>query len=188
VRESAPNHAPVEEKTYCAVHTDIETALRCNRCGRYMCPRCAVRTEVGYRCRECVYAHQGKFYKATLCQQIVAVAVVFALSLVAGFIVPRLFLLGALFLSLPAGAAIGELAWRAALRQRGRYVPQLAVVAVLLAALIANFGTLSEVLRLIALADRLPHGVDIGAIAFQQLTPIALYAGLCALAVYGRLS
>ena len=183
----APNYAPVDERTFCAVHPEVETALRCNRCGRYMCPRCAVRTEVGYRCRECVYEQQGKFYKATQRQQLIALAVVFALSLNAGFIIPRLILLGVLFFSLPAGVAIGELAFRAAARQRGRRVPQLAVLAVILAALIANLGTISETFRIIEVLNRSPRGADLGTIIFQQFLPIGLYAALCSVAVYGRL-
>ncbi|MCS6871401.1 MAG: hypothetical protein RML95_07315 [Anaerolineae bacterium] len=187
----APNYAPVDEKTFCAVHADVETALRCNRCGRYMCPRCAVRTEVGYRCRECVYEQQGKFYKATQRQQVVSVAVVFALGLIAGFILPRLFLIGALFFSLPVGVAIGELAFRAANRQRGRRVPQLAIVAVVLSALIANLGTLSDTLQVVELANRLARQVDTSAvlseILIQRLSPIVVYTALCSLAVYGRL-
>ena len=42
-----------DEVTYCAVHPDRETGLRCNKCGRLMCAECAVPTPVGYRCREC---------------------------------------------------------------------------------------------------------------------------------------
>ncbi len=49
---------------YCTVHPNVETALRCNRCGRPMCNRCAVRTPVGYRCRECVRGQQQVFYTA----------------------------------------------------------------------------------------------------------------------------
>jgi hypothetical protein len=39
---------------YCANHPSVETSLRCNRCGKPICARCAVRTPTGYRCRECV--------------------------------------------------------------------------------------------------------------------------------------
>ena len=45
--ESAP---PV----YCANHPGVETSLRCNKCGKPICAKCAVRTPTGYRCRECV--------------------------------------------------------------------------------------------------------------------------------------
>ncbi len=39
---------------YCANHPDVETSLRCNKCGKPICARCAVRTPTGYRCKECV--------------------------------------------------------------------------------------------------------------------------------------
>lgn len=37
----------------CADHPDVETRLRCSRCGKPICPRCAVRTPVGMRCPDC---------------------------------------------------------------------------------------------------------------------------------------
>jgi hypothetical protein len=40
--------------TYCANHPNVETSLRCNKCGKPICARCAVRMPVGYRCKECV--------------------------------------------------------------------------------------------------------------------------------------
>ncbi|MGC9334733.1 MAG: B-box zinc finger protein, partial [Anaerolineae bacterium] len=47
---------------YCANHPNVETLLRCNRCGKPICTRCAVSTPVGYRCRECVGQQQSSFY------------------------------------------------------------------------------------------------------------------------------
>ena len=40
-------------KTYCDTHQSVETALRCSKCEAYICPKCAVLTPVGYRCRKC---------------------------------------------------------------------------------------------------------------------------------------
>jgi hypothetical protein len=40
--------------TYCANHPGVETSLRCNKCGKPICARCAIRTPTGYRCKECV--------------------------------------------------------------------------------------------------------------------------------------
>ena len=37
----------------CADHPDVETRLRCSRCGKPICPRCGVRTPVGMRCPDC---------------------------------------------------------------------------------------------------------------------------------------
>jgi hypothetical protein len=40
--------------TYCANHPGVETSLRCNKCGKPICAKCAIRTPTGYRCKECV--------------------------------------------------------------------------------------------------------------------------------------
>lgn len=40
--------------TYCANHPKVETTLRCNRCEKYICAKCAVKMPTGYRCRDCV--------------------------------------------------------------------------------------------------------------------------------------
>jgi len=50
--------------TYCANHPSVETSLRCNKCGKPICARCAVRTPTGYRCKECVRGHQRIFETA----------------------------------------------------------------------------------------------------------------------------
>jgi hypothetical protein len=42
-----------EEVVYCARHPDVETYLRCGKCGTPICPRCLVQTPVGARCRDC---------------------------------------------------------------------------------------------------------------------------------------
>jgi hypothetical protein len=40
--------------TYCANHPGVETTLGCNKCGKPICAKCAIRTPTGYRCKECV--------------------------------------------------------------------------------------------------------------------------------------
>jgi len=47
--------------TYCYIHPDRETALRCKRCERPICASCAQRTPTGYLCRDCVRSHQKSF-------------------------------------------------------------------------------------------------------------------------------
>lgn len=37
----------------CSYHPDVLTGLRCNRCGKPICPLDAVRSPVGMRCPEC---------------------------------------------------------------------------------------------------------------------------------------
>ena len=42
-----------DEALRCATHPQVETYLRCGRCGKPICPRCLIQTPVGARCREC---------------------------------------------------------------------------------------------------------------------------------------
>jgi hypothetical protein len=37
----------------CATHPEVETNLRCSKCLTPICPRCAIQTPVGLRCRAC---------------------------------------------------------------------------------------------------------------------------------------
>ena len=68
------------DATFCAVHPDRETGLRCNRCGRLMCAECAVLTPVGYRCRECVRQQEDKFFNATQSDYVIITAICAALA------------------------------------------------------------------------------------------------------------
>ena len=49
---------------YCANHPNVETNLRCNNCEKPICPKCAVLTPTGYRCKECVRGQQKVFETA----------------------------------------------------------------------------------------------------------------------------
>jgi len=49
------------DTTYCANHPAIATSLRCNRCEKLICSRCAVLTPTGYRCKDCLNNQQKTF-------------------------------------------------------------------------------------------------------------------------------
>jgi hypothetical protein len=46
----------------CATHPNVETDLGCSKCGKAICPRCAVQTPVGMRCRECAQVRRIPTY------------------------------------------------------------------------------------------------------------------------------
>lgn len=156
-----------EQATYCAVHPDRETALRCNKCDRLMCADCAVPTPVGYRCRQCVRAHDDKFFTGTTADYLIVLAVgasvsalgFLGLSLIGGF------LLFVIFLAIPIGGAIGELALRLTGRRRGRYSGHVAAAGAVLGALLPG----------LLLAGQLVLSL-----------PLLLYAGLVAVTAFGR--
>ena len=108
---------------YCAAHPERDTELRCNRCDRYMCIDCAVRTPVGYTCRQCVRGHEDKFFEGSL----VDYGLVAATCAVGGALTPFVMMLigGFLIIGFIVAPAIGGTAAQIALqltgRRRGRY-------------------------------------------------------------------
>lgn len=107
--------------TYCVNHPTVETYLRCNRCGDPICPKCAVRTEVGYRCRNCINQQQQVFYTGFKpVHYVIAAAVAFPLGLIAGFVIPALGWFS-IFLGPTVGLGIAEAAHWAIGRRRGPY-------------------------------------------------------------------
>lgn len=131
--ENHPMPLMEDEMHYCQVHSDRDTELRCNRCNRYMCVACAVRTSVGYTCRECVRGHEDKFFEGT----VVDYAVVAAVSAVGGAIVALGgaiaggFWLLAVIAAPVLGGLIGQIALTLTGRRRGRQSGYVCAVGVL---------------------------------------------------------
>jgi hypothetical protein len=42
-----------DDRLFCYRHPERETWVRCGRCDRPICPRCAMQGPVGFRCRDC---------------------------------------------------------------------------------------------------------------------------------------
>ncbi|MBS1251326.1 MAG: hypothetical protein MAG451_00358 [Anaerolineales bacterium] len=122
-----------DEEVYCTWHPDRETRLRCNRCGRPMCPECAVRHPVGLRCRECINETRSPIYTIALRDYAIAGIVGLVLSTIAGAIMSFLggFWLIAFFIGPAVGAGIADLMGRV-VRKRGRGLGILAGVCLVL--------------------------------------------------------
>jgi len=101
---------------FCPKHPTIETSLRCNRCERPMCVKCAVQTPTGYRCKECVSGQQKTFETAEWVDYFLGAGVAGFLSFLGSLIVPRLGFFSILLAPI-AGGIIAE-AVRFAIRKR----------------------------------------------------------------------
>jgi len=135
----------VEQLTYCEVHPDRETSLRCNKCGRLMCPDCAVSTPVGYRCKQCVRKQDDKFFTAGQNDYVIVAAVCGIASAIAAAIVqqigiPSLFLI---FIAIPLGGGIAELALRLTQRRRGRQTANIGVASVVIGGLVGSLANMT---------------------------------------------
>lgn len=125
----------LDETTYCAVHPDRETGLRCNKCDRLMCGECAVATPVGYRCKQCVRQVEDRFYNMQVGDYAIIFTLVAALSAVAGFLVSMFgFIFIWLILAFPIGAFIAGVPTRFLERKSGRYKAQVGVGALVIGA------------------------------------------------------
>jgi hypothetical protein len=135
INESPPD---TEEETvlYCTVHPNIETTLRCNRCGRPMCTRCAVKTPVGYRCKQCVREQQNTFFNAQVIDYLIAAGVSLVISFIAALFLSRIgWFIIAFFLSPAAGGIIGRSVFALTGKRRGRYTATVVGTCVVLGAL-----------------------------------------------------
>jgi len=109
------------EPLHCINHPNVETYLRCARCGAPICVKCAVRTEVGYICPACRNRQQQVFYaEFQPIYYLVAMVVALPLALLGGWLIPTTGWF-ALFLGPLVGGAIAEAVRWAIRRRRGRY-------------------------------------------------------------------
>ncbi len=134
---------PDDEVLFCVNHPSVETALRCNRCGKPICTRCMVRTPVGYRCRECVGQQQAVFFSGGPVDYVIAGVVSLVLGLLAGWLMGALgswwfsLILGPVF-----GGAMAEVVRLAVRRRRSRYLWLVSAGGIVLGALPVLLGRL----------------------------------------------
>jgi len=137
--ETAVSPAQIVEDTTltCYRHPNRETSLRCYSCDKPICSSCAILTPVGYRCPTCVREAEDVFYSATTLDYVLAPLVVFPLSVLAGYVAFQIgggliFLLLVLFAGGAVGNVLGRLALQATGKRRGRYIPHLTAVSIVL--------------------------------------------------------
>ena len=75
---------------YCANHPGVETSLRCNRCEKPICPKCAIATPTGYRCKECVRGQQKSFDTALWQDYFISPLIAGGLAFLGSLVIPLL--------------------------------------------------------------------------------------------------
>jgi hypothetical protein len=175
-------HDHDEQVEYCPKHPRSEARLRCNRCGRLMCTKCAVHTPTGYRCDDCVRGQQKVFITAKPQDYVFGPIVAAVLGLIGGVILGN-FGFFMLLLAPIAGGFIAE-AVRWVIGRR-RAIPLFRAVAgaVVVGALLPDLVRLAMVLALPGAG----LGQILAAFGFSILWRL-VFAVLAAGAAYYRLS
>lgn len=196
----------MEELTYCTVHPDRETGLRCNQCDRYMCVECAVHTPVGYRCKQCVRQVDDRYFNAQALDHWKVLGVALLVGVVSGAILGYFRGLGfllAIIAGFPVGAFAGEWSFRAIQRRKGRNHWQYGLVGMILGVFVGLFAisflTYPESMRLAYEAyQSLPpaqmRALGVGILsqfdyAIQQMLalPNLIFIGVSAYSLYIRM-
>ncbi len=115
------------ETLRCAAHPDVETNLRCGKCGKPICPKCMVQTPVGARCRECAKLYKLPTYRVSSVYYLRAVGAALGSAVIIGLIWGVIenflpFYLLNLLLAAGVGYAIGELVSLSVNRKRGPWL------------------------------------------------------------------
>ena len=128
----------------CSYHPNAMTRLRCSRCEKPICPKCAVRTPVGLRCPDCAGVRGLPTYRAE--PTVLTRAALFGAGAAVAVALPWLFMDGwAFYLTLLAAFGVTEVISRTASHKRG---PELQALAI-------GLVVLSLVLGRVLLASRL---------------------------------
>jgi uncharacterized membrane-anchored protein YitT (DUF2179 family) len=131
---------------YCANHPDTETLLRCNRCNKPICLKCAVLTDVGYRCKECIRGVQASYFNAIPTDNLVGFGVALIVTAIAAPIAGFLFGFVPFFIGLilafaigsGAGGALAQIIRRSIGYRRGRYLRYFTLAGIILGVLIGS--------------------------------------------------
>ncbi len=126
----------------CATHSDVETNLRCGKCGKLICPKCMVQTPVGARCPYCAQLYKLTNYRVSTQYYLRAIGTALGMAVVTGLVwgvvggFVRFFLLS-LALAAGAGYVIGEVISLSVNRKRGKGLATIAGVAVVISYLVS---------------------------------------------------
>ncbi len=108
----------------CAYHPDVETNLRCGKCGKPICPKDMVQTPVGAKCPDCAKLYKLPTYQVPARYYLRAVGTGLGMAIVCGIfwgliggIIPFFYL--NLALAAGVGYVIGEVISKAVNRKRG---------------------------------------------------------------------
>ena len=122
------------EILYCANHPGVPTSLRCNRCEKPICIKCAVLTPTGYRCKECVRGQQKVYETAQWVDFPLSIGLAFILAFVGSFLAQAMFFL-IIFVAPIVGTVIAEVVRVVVRRRRSKRLFQAVAISAVLGSL-----------------------------------------------------
>ncbi len=129
----------------CTYHPDVETNLRCGKCGKPICPKDMVQTPVGAKCPDCAKLYKLPTYQVSTKHYLRAAGTGLGIAIICGIIwgligwvVPFFYL--NLLIAAGVGYAIGEVISRSVNRKRGTGLAVIAGGCVVISYLVGIFS------------------------------------------------
>lgn len=129
----------------CTYHPDVETNLRCGKCGKPICPKDMVQTPVGAKCPDCAKLYKLPTYQVSTKHYLRAAGTGLGIAIICGilwgligWVVPFFYL--NLLIAAGVGYAIGEVISRSVNRKRGTGLAVIAGGCVVISYLVSIFS------------------------------------------------
>lgn len=129
----------------CTYHPDVETNLRCGKCGKPICPKDMVQTPVGAKCPDCAKLYKLPTYQVSTKHYLRAAGTGLGIAIICGilwgligWVVPFFYL--NLLIAAGVGYAIGEVISRSVNRKRGTGLAVIAGGCVIISYLVSIFS------------------------------------------------
>jgi hypothetical protein len=165
----------------CANHPQVETSLRCNRCEKPICAKCAKKTPTGYKCEDCVRGIQKTFETTEWYDYPIAFILAGTLSFIGGLISTSFIAFFTIFIAPVAGTIIAEVVRSAVQRRRSIRLYRVAALGTILGPMPLVLFSLLDILG----------GLMGGGLSLWALLPLfwrGLYIFLATSTMYYRLS
>lgn len=191
---NATAESPVESAgdLRCYNHPDTPTRLRCNRCERPICTRCATPTPVGLRCPECARGPVPLVYQTAAPLLLRAVGGGLAVAVVIGVAWGVLNTIGlgrfgaaydwGFWFSLLLGFGVAETISVLAKRKRGTNLQAIGIAAVLLGFVVSRVVLNARRTRPLSLEQFLGDPLNAGQFLRIELLTLIFLALACAIA------
>jgi hypothetical protein len=173
VDQATPTTAAPEDSValHCYRHADRETWVRCGRCDRPICARCAMQGPVGSRCRDCGRPGPDPLRHLTPVQLAAGLAIALGAGTIVGLIALRVGILASICLGPIVGGVLGEGVMRATGYKRGPTVRLIVLAGLLGGVVVAAFA------ELLLLTEAF-GGADLALAYWPDILPSLILGGL----------
>jgi hypothetical protein len=191
ITATAPTPQRDDAELRCAYHPNTPTRLRCGKCGKPICTKCAMTTAVGLRCRDCARVRPSVTYETDVTTLVRALVAGVAAAVVIGAAWGLWYDAGlgpgagydwGFWFAVLLGFGVAEAISWAANRKRGVNLQLLGMGCILLGVAVSRFVLNARMPRPLGLDLFLSRPLDFAAYLHRNLAQLVFIILACAIA------